>query len=127
MKTGKDGLGISSENRQAIQSLLVSQQKAKPNQSARALVKGIVGSAITSLVDFREDPGASDAIFTSSLLVKLEERGFIAYNSDLDRVVLQPSATSSDSSAVASASRSSDSPNVTSSQSGGGVERYRRA
>ena len=69
VKTGNDGLESSSENRQAIQGLLVSQQKVIPNQSARALIKGNVGSVIASLIDFREDPGASGAISTVYLFI----------------------------------------------------------
>ena len=40
METGKVGLGMSSETRQAIHGLLVSLHKVKPNQSARSLLNG---------------------------------------------------------------------------------------
>ena len=73
------------------------------------------------MIGLRDDPGASGAINTSSLLVKLEEKRFITYDPDVDRMVLQPPATgaSSGSSAVASASMLSDSSNGASSQSWG--------
>ena len=68
VKTGNGDLGVCSENRQAIQSLLVSQQKRKPNKNVRALVIGDVGRVIGSLIDLHETPGASEAMFTMSLL-----------------------------------------------------------
>ena len=52
METGKAGLGIYSETRQAIHGLLVSLHKVKPNQSARSLLNGDAGRVAASLIDF---------------------------------------------------------------------------
>ena len=63
----------------------------------------------------------------SSLLFKLEAVGMIKYDQDLDRMALQPpevaTSTSPGSSAVAATNSSAETPSLTSSQSGGDVER----
>ena len=68
------------ENSLAIQSLLLSQQKVKPNQSVRSLLNGAVGDAVAVLANFKPDPGSSDAINASSLLQSSsrERRKFLA-------------------------------------------------
>ena len=115
IETGKVGLGMSSETRQTIHGLLVSLHKVKPNQSVRSLLSGDAGSVVAALIGFSGAPEDSDSLRTASLVVKLEDEGLVAYDPDLGRVVIQPSATSSDSATVASETRSSDSSNVTSS------------
>ena len=57
MKTGNESSEISSENRQAIQCLLVSIQMAKPNQSVRSLVTGNVGGVLATLLGMAKSPG----------------------------------------------------------------------
>ena len=81
--------GVSSESRQAVHCLLVSLQKDKPNQSAHSLLNGGVGRVAASLIGFRGAPGDSDALFTASLVAKLENEGFVDFNSALDLVVLR--------------------------------------
>ena len=67
MQTGNESSEISSENRQAIQCLLVSIQMAKPNQSVRSLVTGDVGGVLATLLGFAKIPGESEAMSAASI------------------------------------------------------------
>ena len=57
-EAGHERSVIPEKNRQAIQSLLLSHQIAKPNQSVRSLLSGSVGNAVAVLVNFKPDPGS---------------------------------------------------------------------
>ena len=123
MKHGNESPEISGENRQAIQCIMDSLQRAKPNQSVRSLITGGVGRLVASLLGFHESPGDPESKFAASLAVKLEEMEFVEFDTVLDRTVVRKSSAtgiSSEASTVVSASRTSDSSSiVASSQSGG--------
>ena len=118
MKTGNESSEISSENRQAIRSLLVSLQLAKPNQSVRSLITGDVGGVLATLLGLAKSPGEPEAMLAASLMVKLEQKGFTAYDAGLDRMVVLKSPATGMSSEASTASRTTIS-SLTSSQSGG--------
>ena len=118
MQTGNESSEISSENRQAIQCLLVSIQMAKPNQSVRSLITGDVGGVLATLLGLAKSPGEPETMLAASLMVKLEQKGFTAYDAGLDRMVVLKSPATGMSSEASTASRTTIS-SLASSQSGG--------